>query len=97
MSADVLQFLLSSGDRSVTTLPFSISDIVTSADGDSECSVAETPSGRPATARAGRGMCGDWSGERRLSVGRTLAMPTAGASWIQVSHTQITMFLLTHQ
>merc|ERR1719480_197736 len=28
-------------------------------------------------------MCGDWSGERRLSVGRTLAMPTAGASWIQ--------------
>ena len=33
---------------------------------------------------AGRGMCGE---ERRLlSVGRTLAMPTAGASWIQVSH-----------
>ena len=50
-------------------------------------------------ARPGQGWAGDvWrlrSGERRLSVGRTLAMPTAGASWIQVSHPQITMFLLT--
>ena len=59
MSADVLQFLLSSDDGLVTTLTLSISDIVTSADGDSECSVAETPSGRPAPAWAGRGMCGD--------------------------------------
>ena len=33
---------------------------------------------------AGRGMCGEQ--RRLLSVGRTLAMPTAGASWIQVSH-----------
>ncbi len=68
MSADVLQFLLSSGDGSVTTLVFSISDIVTSADGDSECSVAETPSGRPALARAGRGMCGDCGAGRGDSV-----------------------------